>query len=169
VNVFTRWQHESRQRLAERVGAASYGTVLVLAALPAIGISDVGSGVGWELMTGVAVATYVAHAYAEVVGDHVRHGSALDRRQVAHALRDGVPILLAAVVPALVLGLGALGVLADDVALWLAVAVAVLQLVALGAFVGWTVASRSWQRWSYGVAAGVIGLVVVALKLSLSH
>ena len=37
--------------------------------LAAIDADGVGSGLGWELVTGVGVATWVAHLYAEVVGD----------------------------------------------------------------------------------------------------
>jgi hypothetical protein len=54
------------------VSAACYGTVLVLASLALIDADDVASGIGWELVTGVGVATWVAHLYAEVIGDHLR-------------------------------------------------------------------------------------------------
>ena len=71
------------ERVAERLSAACYGTVLVLAALPLIDAEEVSSGLGWELVTGVGVATWVAHLFAEVVGDHVRHRAAPDRAEVA--------------------------------------------------------------------------------------
>jgi hypothetical protein len=160
---------QARERLVQRVTAATYGTVLVLAALPLIKVSGVASGVGWELVTGVGIATYIAHAYAEVMGDHVRRRSSLDRAEVARAMRDGVPILYAAVGPASALGLGGINVLSDTAALWVAVTVAVLQLVGLGLFVGWAVTPRRSHWWVYGVASAAMGVVVVALKLGLSH
>src|SRR5436190_23632080 len=104
-----RWPQE---RMAERVSAAAYGTVLVLAALALLDADNVASGLGWELVTGVGVATWVAHLYAEVVGDHVRKSAPLDGAEVRLAMLDGLPILLAAVPPALVLFLGRLDVLA---------------------------------------------------------
>jgi hypothetical protein len=85
------------------------------------------------------------------------------------ALRDGVPILVTAVAPAVALGLGRINVIGNTVALWIAVVVAILQLVAIGGFVGWAVTPRPARWWAYGTAAAAIGVVVVVLKLSLSH
>ena len=159
----------SRERLAERLSAACYGTVLVLAALPLIDADEVSSGSGWELVTGVGVATWLAHLFAEVVGDHVRRGSAVDRSEVNRAMVDGLPILLAAVLPAVVLFLGRVDVLDPRVALWVSVAVAIGQLVGVGAFVGGSVSGRRASVWSYAGATAVIGIAVVSLKLVLGH
>jgi hypothetical protein len=157
------------ERFAERLSATCYGTVLVLAALPLIDADDVSSGLGWELVTGVGVATWVAHFYAEVVGDHLRHGSTLDRSEVNRAMVDGLPILLAAVLPAVALLLGRIDVLDPGVALWTAVAVAIGQLVAVGAFVGASVSPRDKSPWSYAAVTAAMGIAVVTLKLVLGH
>ena len=158
-----------RGRVSERVSAASYGTVLVLAALAAIDADAVGSGLGWELITGVGVATWVAHLYAEVVGDHLRYDARPDRHEITMAALDGVPIIVAALPPAVVLLLGRLDVLEHRLALWLSVVVAVAQLVALGAFVGFTVSSHGAATWRYAAVTGAIGLAVVTLKILLGH
>jgi VIT1/CCC1 family predicted Fe2+/Mn2+ transporter len=158
-----------RGRLSERVSAASYGTVLVLVSFAAIDVDAVDSGLGWELVTGVGVATWVAHLYAEVVGDHLRYDAPLDRREIAAAAIDGIPIIVAAVLPAVVLLLGRLGILDSRVALWTAVAVAIAQLVALGAFVGHATARNGRASWAYAAVTGAIGVAVVALKLALGH
>ena len=160
---------QRRERLVQQVSAGTYGTVLILAALSVIEADEVGSGAGWELVTGVGIATYIAHAYAEVMGDHVRHRSSLDRKEIARAMTDGTPVVFAALVPALALGLGRLDAISSTAALWVAVAVAVLQLVGVGLFVGWAVTPRRPHWWAYGVAAAAMGVVVVVLKLSLSH
>jgi hypothetical protein len=169
MRTIQRWSEMPRERQAEQVSAATYGTVLVLAALPLIKVADIGSGVGWELVAGVGVATWVAHLYAEVMGDHLRHESAVDRRELGRAMFDGTPILVATVGPAVVLGLGGLDVVGRSAALWIAVVVATLQLVALGVFVGWAVTPRRRHWWTYGAAAAAIGVTVVIVKLSLSH
>jgi hypothetical protein len=161
-----RWPKE---RLAERLSAACYGTVLVLAALPLINEDEVASGVGWELVAGVCIATWVAHLYAETVGDHIRRGTALDRAELRIAATDGLPIPLAAVPPGVALGLGRLDVIDPRLALWIAVAVAVVQLVAVGAFVGSVVSSHRVGPWSYAAAIAVVGVAVVVLKLALGH
>ena len=168
-NVADRLEGWPRERLAERLSAACYGTVLVLAALPLIDADEVSSGLGWELVTGVGVATWVAHLYAEVVGDHLRRGSALDRIEINRAMLDGLPILLAAVLPAVVLLLGRVDVLEPRVALWVSVAVAIGQLVAVGAFVGASVSTDGATPWSYAAATAAIGIAVVILKLVLGH
>jgi hypothetical protein len=167
--LIERIQHWPRDRLAERFSAASYGTVLVLASLVLIDADEVSSGLGWELVTGVGVATWLAHFYAEVVGDHLRRGAALDRTEVGTAMSDGFPILLAAVPPAIMLLLGRLDVLNPRVALWAAVATAFFQLVAVGAFVGSVVSTRGRGPWAYAAATALIGLAVVTLKVILGH
>jgi hypothetical protein len=156
--------------LAERLSAASYGTVLVLAALALVDEDEVSSGLGWELVTGVGVATWIAHLYAEVVGDQLHGRSAVDRTELTTAMVDGVPILVAAFAPAVMLLLGRIDVLDDRTALWAAVAVAVLQLVGIGAIVGSAVSSsRVGGAWSYAAVVSIIGVGVVALKVAFGH
>jgi hypothetical protein len=166
VERIGRWP---RERLAERLSAACYGTVLVMVALAAIDEAEVSSGLGWELVTGVGVATWIAHLFAEVVGDRVRLGSALDRSELTTAMTDGLPIPLAAVPPAVVLLLGRLEILDERTAVWLSVAVAFVQLVGVGAVVGSAVSSRGIGGWSYPALTGCIGIAVVVLKLALGH
>jgi hypothetical protein len=168
-SITERLEHQPRERLAERFTAAAYGTVLVLAALPLLDADEVSSGLGWELVTGVGVATWVAHLYAEAMGDHLRRGAALDRAEITQAMVDGLPILLAAVPPGLVLFLGRLGSLSGLTALWLAVAIALVQLIGLGVLVGSLVSIRGRGAWFYAIATVALGVVVVSLKLILSH
>ena len=165
----TRLQGWPRERLAERVSAASYGSVLVLGALVIIDEDSVASGWGWELITGVGFATWAAHLYAEVVGEHLRHSSAHTRAEIARAMADGSPIFLATVLPAIMLLLGRLDVVEPRIALWAAVAVGFLQLVALGALVGRVMSDHRSQAWVYAAVTGAFGLVVVSLKVVLGH
>ena len=111
----------------------------------------------------------MAHLYAEIVGDRLRHTDAQGRGEINRAMADGLPILLAAVPPALVLGLGSIGVLQDRVALWLAAAVALVQLVGLGALVGVLVSDDHPHAWRFAAVTGVFGLIVVGLKAGLGH
>jgi hypothetical protein len=166
LDVTKRWRGE---HFAERVSAASYGTILVLSSLPLINPADVSSGLGWELVTGVGVATWVAHFYAEIVGDHLRRNAAPRREEVVRAMVDGLPILLAAVLPAMILGLGRLDVLAPRTALWTALVVAIVQLVGVGALAGAAVSRRGRTVWWYAAITAGIGLAVVLLKLVLGH
>jgi hypothetical protein len=157
-----------RERLAQRVSAASYGTVLVLASLALVDADEVASGWGWELVTGVGLATWVAHLYAEVVGDHIRQTEAPGRRELRRAMTDGLPILLAAVPPAVMLGLGRIDVLAHRTALWAAVVVAIVQLVGVGVLVG-SLSDHESSLWRFAAATGAFGVIVVVLKIVLGH
>jgi hypothetical protein len=155
---------------AERVSAAAYGTVLILTALPSIHPDDVADGVGWALVVRVGVATWLAHLFAEVVGDHVRHTAAAhERAEIQRAMLDGLPILVAALAPAAMLVLGRVGVLSGRGALWAAVVVAVVQLVGLGAYVGTLATERRSERRLYAGATALFGLIVVVLKVVLGH
>jgi hypothetical protein len=158
-----------RERLAERVSAASYGTVLVLAALAVVNTDDVADGWGWELVAGVGIATWAAHLYGEIVGDHLRHQAAHAAPEIRRAMADGSPILLATVLPAVLLVLGRIDVLTESGALWSATVVAFLQLVGLGAFVGYAVSPPASSAWTYAAATAGFGLFVVGLKLALGH
>jgi hypothetical protein len=84
-------------------------------------------------------------------------------------MADGSPILLAAVVPALMLGLGRIGVLAPATSFWWAVATALIQLIGLGVFVGSLVSDRRRYVWRYAGATAAFGALVVALMVALGH
>ncbi len=157
---------EERDRLAERVSAASYGSVLVIAALLVVESEDVASGWGWELIAGIGVATWIAHLYAEVLGNHIRSSEATRPHEVRKAMADGLPILYAAVLPAVALLLGRLEVVEPRQALWIGVVVAILQLVGISAFVG-VVSEQQSKTWRYATVAAVFGLGVVLLLVAL--
>jgi len=158
-----------RERLAELVSAASYGTVLVLAALSIIGVSDVAQGHGAELVAGVGVATWLAHLFAEVLGGHVLQITPRGRTEIVHAMVDGSPILASTVLPATVLLFGRLDLLSDNTARIVAVLVAVLQLFAIGAFVARVAPAPPAASWTFAAATASIGVAVVALTVLLGH
>lgn len=155
--------------MAERVSAASYGTVLIIATLLVVESDDVASGWGWELVAGVGVATWIAHLFAEVLGDHVRTAEAHAAHELRRAMVDGLPILLAAVLPGLALGLGRIGLFAPRQALWIGVCAALLQLIVLGAFVGAAVPDGRNSSWRYAAATSAFGIAVVILLVALGH
>jgi hypothetical protein len=158
-----------RERLAELVSAASYGTVLVLAALSVIGVSDVALGVGSELVAGVGVATFLAHLFAELLANHVRYHQPLRGDEILRDMVDGSPILFSTVLPALMLMLGRFDVLGDNAARIMAILVTVLQLLAIGALVGRLTPRRSAAHWVYAALTAAAGLSVVALTVLLGH
>jgi hypothetical protein len=160
---------EPSERAAERVAAGAYGTVLVLGALVLLDRDDVAHGWGWELLTGVGIATWLAHLYAEVVGDHVRHTAVPGRAELTRSMTDGLPILLAAVPPAAVLMLGRLELLDPGTALRLAAVVAAVQLVGVSLYVGLRVAPHDRGALVLAGVTAVVGAAVVVAQVSLGH
>ena len=158
-----------RERLAELVSAASYGSVLVLAALSVIGVSDVALGHGAEIVAGVGAATWIAHLFAELLGGHVLRHEPLHRSDVKRAAVDGSPILASTVLPALVLSLGRLDLLSDTTSRILAIVVAIVQLLVIGAFVARVAPARPAATWRFAVAVAGIGVGIVALTVVLGH
>jgi hypothetical protein len=157
-----------RERLAELVSAATYGTVLVLAALSALKVSDVAHGQGAELVAGVGVATWAAHLFAELLGGHVRHPDPLRGGEVTRAMLDGSPILVATVLPALALLAGRLDVIGDREAKILAIAIAVVQLASIGVYVARRAPAQR-HAWAFAAVTAGCGLAVGVFVVILGH
>ena len=159
----------ARERLAVRIDAAAYGTVLVLSALAVMRVTDVGTGHGSEVVLGVGLATWIAHLFAELLADHVRHDEPLSSAQIGHAAADGFPIVMASVLPAVALLVGRLEVVDDEVARTGAILVAILQLSLIGAIVGHLSPSTTRSAWGFAAVVAVAGIAVVGVEVALSH
>jgi hypothetical protein len=167
VRYIRAWGRALAPREAELVSAAAYGTVLVLSALTLVTVTDVASGYGLELVAGIGAATYIAHLFAETVGHQLHERRLVQVSDVTDAAIDGCPILLAALIPGMVIGAGRLQIIADETAIWIGVAVAAVQLVGLGAYVGSRLPGR--RTLPYAIGTTLVGVVVVAIKLLLGH
>jgi hypothetical protein len=152
---------------ADRVSAYVYGNVLLLAALVVLSREDARDGAGLAIVAGTAVSTFVAHTYAERLGAAVR---SVEHASWSVVLRDSVPILSAAAVPAALMGAAALDVLPATASLrlaetWVVVRIALTAFI-VGRLQGRPVTLRTWVA-SVGLAA--TALVVVAVKVVLTH
>ena len=159
----------TNERIAERVRAASYGTVLVIAALGVTNVADVGLGYSAELVLGVGVATWIAHLYAELLGRHVVEHEPLRRTHVTEAMADGSPILLATLLPATVLLIGRGDLLDAGPARTLALVVAFAQLLGIGAVVARRSPGRSHAGWLFAAATAGIGIGIGVVSVLLGH
>lgn len=159
-----------RDRAADLVTAAAYGSVLILGALAFVEPADVADGHGLELIAGVGAATWVAHVFADLVGEHVRHPGHLESGELRWTFLSGVPILLATVLPGMAIGLGKLQVISNKgAAIWVATLIAVLQMVGVGAIVGSLRGTGRRTFWWFVLATGVFGIAVTAVKINLAH
>src|SRR5262245_5143621 len=154
----------------ERIAGTIYGTVVVLGVVAAG--SESASIDAWELdvtMVATVVVLWIAHLYAPAISESLNTGQRLQWAAVSGIGRREFSIVLAAVFPALALLLGAVGVLTDANAVWLALALGTVTLAIQGL--------RYARMAGLGVPATVVvvgvnltlALVIVGLKGSLDH
>jgi hypothetical protein len=112
--LFSRKTDLEPMHAASRISAYIYGNILILAAL--VPITPSATGLGLAVVWGTALSTYVAHAFAETVGESVRQHTEMTWELRIAELRDSVPILTSAVLPSVVLLLGIIDVLEPETA-----------------------------------------------------
>jgi hypothetical protein len=156
--------------MGERLGGFIYGTIVVLSVIVA-GARAFPSSPGHiaALVVVTCLVFWLAHVYAHAVGESVSHGEHLSLAELRHIARREGSLAEAAVPPVVALLLGELGILSAHAALWLAFA---LGLVVLGAqgLVFARVERLGLVATAVVVAINLaLGLVLVALKLLLSH
>jgi hypothetical protein len=152
------------------ISGTVYGTIVVLAALTAG--AKPGEHDLWHLALVVAVTVLVfwgAHVYSDGLGESLNLGRRLTFAEFTHIAKRERAIVLAAVLPVAFIVLGALDVLEDRSAVWLAFGVGVATLVGEG------VQYARLERMGAGamivaVAFNVaLGLIFAALKVFVTH
>lgn len=151
------------------IASTVYGTVVVMATLTAGYATEKHP---WKLAVIVASAAlvlWIAHLYAHGLSESIVHNRRLTGEEVLGIVRRELGILLAAVGPVVALVLGALGVFGETTAVWLALGVGLVTLAAEGIRF-----ARLERLGPLGIvvamAANVgLGLLVVALKVSVAH
>ena len=165
---------DRRERRADHRARTDYtGGVYgsMLAASVVIGAGSLGSFPRTEsvlLLLLTSLVFWIAHVHAELFGARLTQ-HALDRRVILRVCRDEWPIVKAAVPPAAAIAVSPLLELDVQGALWLALSVAVAGQV------GWSVAAAhraGASRRLMVTTASVnvlLGLVIVAVKVVLTH
>lgn len=149
---------------------AIYGLILVSGMVVVSGLS-VGTSINALVTVLVTVIVfYLAHVYAGTLGRlAATDGRATLHASLAASARQSGGMLLASIPPLLVLLLGAVGILEENVALWAAL---VINTVLLGEL-GWFAVARWSTNWLPRIAGAVItaafGGVLILLKAFISH
>lgn len=160
----------SRSDIATRTSAYVYGNLLVLAALVAQHPADVAGGRAAWIVVATGFTTYLAHTFSESLGERIRYDARPSRAMARHELRNALPILSSATVPALLLGASAFGWLSAALALALAQLVTVVRMGFLGILLGHLRRRRASLRsllTGILIAAGCAGIAI--LKAVLLH
>jgi hypothetical protein len=145
---------------------AIYGTILVMAVISALAHDE--SITSAELIAGVAATTivfWIAHVYAEVLGNRLQGEHAVSWENVRLASHHEWPIVEAAVPPVLALMLGVLGVLSTNSAVNVAIAVGIAELFLWGIAVGRRLGLSFTATLAAGVVNGALGVVIAGLKM----
>jgi hypothetical protein len=154
----------------ESMAGTVYGTIVVLATLTAGSAGK--QAAAWELATIVGVTVivlWIAHFYSHALAESLERGRRLDRAELVSVARRELAIPGAAVAPIAVLVLGALGVLAERTAVWIALGIGVATLAVEGA------RFAALERVGRGMRVVVValnillGLSIVALKALVAH
>ena len=152
------------------VAGVVYGTIVVMAVVAAG--SRIGKTEPWRLAV-FAVATvlvlWVAHVYAHGLSDSVAAGRRLEWMELRGLAWREASVLFAAAAPVGALVLGALGVMAEESSIRLALGIGVATLAAQG--VRYARIERLGPIATLlAVAVNVaLGLVIVALEVVLAH
>jgi hypothetical protein len=145
---------------------AIYGTILVMAVISALAHDE--SITSAELIAGVAATTivfWIAHVYAEVLGNRLEGEHAVSWNNVRLASRHEWPLVEAALPLVLALMLGVLGILSTDSAVNVAIAVGVVELFLWGIAVGRRLGLSLSATIAAGVVNGALGVAIAGLKV----
>ncbi|MFB2554746.1 hypothetical protein [Herbiconiux liangxiaofengii] len=154
-----------RRLRAELVTPESiYGTIIAAALIVVLEDDN-----DFDLLVSVGTTTFVfwiAHVFAFTVAHHGKSGTTeiTLTDALGRALTHSSGLLLAAVPPMLVLGLGAAGVLDEGVAYLLSLAIGVIVLFLLGVMAFAEREAAWYARLAGGIVTALLGLAVIALK-----
>jgi hypothetical protein len=152
------------------IGGTVYGTIVAMSVI-AVGASaaDVDVGRLAAFVGTTAIVFWAAHVYAHGLAESIDQGRHLDAAELRSVARRESSILFAAVAPTAALLAGAIGLLRESRAVWLALGIGVATL----AVEGWryaTLEDLGRLRTVLVVALNVaLGLVIVGLEAALSH
>jgi len=156
--------------MGHRLGGFIYGTIVALSVI-------VGGARAYPhepghiavLVAVTCIVFWLAHVYADGIGQSVARNERLSFAELKEVARDEASILEAAVPPIIPLLLGALGVFSERSAVWIAFALGFVVLAAQGLV--FARVERYGRLATAAVVAANIGLggLLVLLKLFVSH
>lgn len=154
-----------------RISAFIYGNILVLSALVALSPASLKGAKGFAYVVGVAISTFIAHVASDLIAYLLRHpdGEGLGI-EMAHELRDAVPIATSALLPTPILVATWVGWLQPELAWSAAIGITLFRLSLLGPIAAWN-AREPFSLWPL-FAGGLLALLIAGvalLKALLTH
>ena len=167
--MFTGIPEDDGHDPGEFYAAAIYGSILAVAFITIFREEHAAPQAVAVSVLGTMGVFFIAHVWSEILGWRLHHREHVTFARVKRISRAEWPLLEAAVAPGVVLVLGWIGVIdatrAEDIAL----AVCIVQLFAWGFVVGLRTYDLLWAALLAGFVDGALGLVIVALEISVVH
>jgi hypothetical protein len=153
----------------DTIASTVYGTVVAMATISA---AYAATKDAWKVAATAATTAavlWVAHVYAHGLSERINRGGRLARSELERLARRELGILLAAVLPVAALVLGALGLVREATAVWLALGIGLATLTVEG--VRYARLERLGTVAATVAVAGnlALGLLVVVMKVALAH
>lgn len=156
------------EHAASRISAYIYGNILVLAAL--IPVTHSQDTLGIAVIIGAATSTYLAHVFAESVGQSLRIGRTLSNIERIRELRDALPVLTSAIVPSVILCSALAGWLEPTTAQLIAEIVMIARIGSISYVISRLRREKVTSATHFAaLALAVTGAVVVVIKVVLMH
>jgi hypothetical protein len=146
-----------------------YGTIVAMGALAAGSQTETDP---WRLAAAVAatvIVLWIAHVYSDALAETIATGHRLDRSEFADVARRELSIPLAAVGPVIALCLAGIGLFREGTALWIAFGIGLATLFVEGIRYAGVEHLSGLTKVLTVVVNVSLGLVIVALKVALSH
>ena len=145
---------------------AVYGLLLALSVIAVTREYDASPDPGRVALSVVvtAVAFYLAHVYAELLGRGVSEGQGLTAGAVRHAMREHFSLVAVAFPLLAVLGAGAMEWIPERTAIAAATGIALAELAAAGSFAALRSGAGSGGMLVSAMVAMALGSIVVLLK-----
>jgi len=151
------------------IAGTVYGTIVVMGAITAGSEAAQGTWRLAAIVDSTVLVLWIAHVYSHGLGEAIERERRLDRAELVSVMHRELAIALAAVAPTGALVLGALGMVEESTAVWLALGIGLATLAAQGARYA---ALEGLGRMSAATSVGLnvaLGLVIVALKAFIAH
>ena len=154
----------------ETIAGTVYGTIIVLSQVTAAASAFKNNLASLAVIVGgTTIVFWAAHVYSQGIGRSIDRGRQLSAAELGRIARRESSMLLAAVLPVLLLALGAAGVLGESTALWLVVVVGIITLTAEGVrYARLERLSRANAVLTVGFNLG-LGLAIAGLKALVAH
>jgi hypothetical protein len=159
-----------RAAIGERLGGFIYGTLVVLAVIvPGSKAYPDDAGYIAALVAITISVLWLAHVYAHAIAHSVGHNEHLSLAEIRRIARREASIIEAGLPSIAALVLGGLGVVSTQVAVWVALGLGLAVLAAQGVMFA-RVERLSWLGTLAVVVANVgLGLLLIGLKVLVSH